>query len=64
MIGVIFLIRLIEVALALVILGLVLVGFAWLLNRGIQFVADQLGYEVRDFFGYIRELLPKRKEKS
>lgn len=60
----IFLIRLIEAALGLSVFGLVLVGFAWLLNRGIQFVTNRLGYEVRDFFGYVKDMLPKRKKRK
>lgn len=58
-----FLIRLVQLAIALIVVGLLLVGFAWLLNRGIQWVANQFGYEVRDFFAYVKEILPKRKRR-
>lgn len=63
MFGVMFLIRLAELAVALVFGGLILVGFAKLLNQGIQWTARQFGYEVGDFFGWIRSILPKKKKK-
>ena len=63
MFGMMFLIRLIELALALTIAAGIIVGFAWLINRGIQLTAGLLGYEVRDFFEWFRSTLPKRKRK-
>lgn len=32
-----------------------------LVNRVVQFMAEQLGYEVKDFFSWLREYLPKIK---
>ena len=34
------------------------------INRGIQWLSKSLGYEVKDFFAWLRELLPKRKAKK
>lgn len=47
-----------------VVLCAVILGTIWLLNKLIQFTADQLGYEVKDFFVWVREKLPERKNKK
>lgn len=59
-----FLFRLAQFALALILAGLILYGFVWLINRGVQWLGAQLGYEVGDFFGWLKELLPRRKKRN
>lgn len=59
-----FLFRLLQVAVSLVIAAAILYGFVWLINRGIQLLARHLGYEVGDFFEWLRSMLPKRKRKK
>jgi len=63
MIGILFLGRVLQFALAIVLVGAGITLIVWLLNTMIQFTANQLGYEVKDFFGWFRDKLPKRKKK-
>lgn len=48
---------------ALVVILVVLFVLAWVINRGVQLFAQHFGYEVTDFFVWLRSKLPKRKRK-
>lgn len=48
---------------ALIVILVVLFVVAWVINRGVQAFAQHFGYEVTDFFTWLRSKLPKRKRK-
>lgn len=56
--------RLFTTALGVIGFCVLVYAVVWLLNRGVQLMAEKLGYEIKDFFVWIREALPKRKRKK
>lgn len=51
-------------AIILILSALILYATVWLINKLVQLVADGLGYEVTDFFQWLRSKLPEKKEKT
>ncbi len=52
------------VALAILLALLIIAGFILLINRGLQFLGNLVGYEVGDFFSWLRSKLPRKKRKK
>ena len=48
---------------AVIVILVVLFILAWVINRGVQMFAEYFGYEVGDFFAWLRSKLPKRNRK-
>ena len=36
----------------------------WIVNRGIQFMADRIGIEITDFWDWLRAKFPKKEKKD
>jgi len=49
-------------AITIIIVALIVYLTVWLINKVVQLSAEYLGYEIKDFFVWVREKLPKRKE--
>lgn len=48
---------------ALIVILVVLYVLAWVINRGVQIFAQHFGYEVTDFFVWLRSKLPKKNRR-
>lgn len=61
-----FVIRLVvtfgQVVIILTVTALLLLATVWLVNKLVQFTANQLGVEVTDFFAWLRTKLPKKNK--
>ncbi len=61
-----FVIRLLVVfgkfAITAIVVVALLIATVWLINKLVQFTANMLGIEVRDFFDWLRSKFPKKNE--